>query len=186
MELDMDLGAVRESMDARRRLPDAALADELVTELHEARYSNTWGSWLGREEVFYERCAALVEGMTWDDVRALGGQEIRALESIAKASQSGMSASSLPSTLRVVPRAGTVAGGVVEVITYSPYDPAMVPEAVWAALSLFDGNRSTPDVLAMMPPAATGFFDDERALPYLLDYGLLGASVPTVAAAQAH
>lgn len=110
-------------------------------------YAKSWGEWRGRETEFYIRCADLVDRLSWRDVLAICGPDVRAHALAAQEAYRRLKSEDLPTPVK--------AGGfqivslgreTVRLNTYSEYDPIDVPRVVLDLLAQFDG-RPTADVL---------------------------------------
>lgn len=151
----------------------SSFADELVKEYHDARHRRSWGGWAGKEAEFYERCSAAVAPLEWRDVRALGGQRLRAREVAVLDAYRHLVAPTIPARLRAAATpALRVTGNYVRITTYSPHDPIAMPETAWRALRRFDG-RPVETVIAEMPTRARREFEDHGLLQKLVDYQIL-------------
>lgn len=100
-----------------------------------------WGRWAGRERDFYRECARLVDGLSWEQVLALGGPELRALARLAREAHARLSQDELPQRLRVGSfQVAAVGPRTTRVVSYSPIDPIELPAALMAVLPWFDGR----------------------------------------------
>lgn len=140
----------------------------------QARYRACWGPWAGREEDFYRACAALVAPMSWDDVRAIGGSELRAMEAVVGLALDRATSDALPARLTL----GTaqvigLTRDTVRVQGYSFLDPLDVPKALFDVLHCFDG-RPVADAIRAASEAA-GQTVPEGAIRALLDHEILRA-----------
>ena len=106
-----------------------------------------WGEWLGREEDFYRACAAKVDPLDVEAVRAIGGVEVMLGARRVREAAVARGRRSLPRVLcHKVTHAVAVEGGVALYGSRAPYDPLRVSGAVAEALAAFDG-RPTREVL---------------------------------------
>lgn len=106
-----------------------------------------WGSWLGREETFYQECARLVEALSWADVLQLCGPEMRARARAVHQAYRRLMSDDVPTRLKPGPFTiieSTPARATVN--TYRQYDPLSLPQVLLSALPHFDG-RPTEEVL---------------------------------------
>lgn len=157
--------------------PDAAGrpdVSELGGPLDSARYREVWGEWEGREREFYRACAKLVEPLDWDEVLGICGPSVRVLAQLVRDAYEHLASEAIPERLRL----GSVAlasaeNGKYRVMSYSPYDPVMVPEQLVGALSYFDG-RPTEDALTAIL-AERNISVDLRLVRRMVDFGLLKA-----------
>jgi len=126
----------------------ALTAEAIDQTVPEREYAQAWNAWEGREVEFYERCAALVERLSWEDVLAICGQDLRADWLITQERFRQLCDLTVPTRLA----AATVAGaeflpGAVRLRTYSSLDPIDVPDRLIQTLRHFDG-REISEVLA--------------------------------------
>jgi hypothetical protein len=131
-----------------------------------------WGRWTGRERAFFDQCADRVGSLTWREVAAIGGPEVRVRERLVRQSHAALVSDSQPARLRV----GSLSIGEMQtdfdrIWTYSPLDPVDLPRPLLAALHHFDG-RPTADALRAIAEIA-GIRIDERLLRTLVDFRIL-------------
>lgn len=138
------LASLRADADAPRSV-DAATADSTVGD---ALWAARWGPWAGREEALYAACAERADALSWSDVRALGGVDLRVLEEIARARVAARDDAELPERLRVgVHQVLAVGAGGARVVTWSALDPIELPALLLSVLHYFDG-RPTAEAFA--------------------------------------
>src|SRR5271169_65518 len=147
---------------------------ELGGPLDVARYRELWGEWEGREKEFYRACAGLVEPLGWDEVLGICGPRVRVLAQLVRDAYEHLVSDAIPERLRL----GSVglasaAGGKYLVVSYSPYDPVMVPEQLVGVLRYFDG-RPTEDALTAILSEGN-LVVDLRLVRRMVDFGLLKA-----------
>jgi hypothetical protein len=122
--------------------------DELLAHAFGDDTAAAWGSWTGRERELYRACADRVATLSWDQIVAICGVEVRGHQQLARHRREP--GRPVPSRLR--PAALRVLSLTEErctTITYSPFDPIEMPRALFDVLSEFDG-RPTDDVLAAL------------------------------------
>ena len=111
------------------------------------RYSRIWNGWDGSEEEIYRACAGLVTTLTWKDVLAIGGPQMRLAARVLQQEYQAMLNGSLPQVLRPgkmeLIRLGNES---CRVATYSSLDPLELPREVLDLLAMFDG-RPTDEVI---------------------------------------
>lgn len=131
-----------------------------------------WGPWLNDKEGFYKRCAALVERLTLDEVRAIAGIEAKVREMAALAAFTSLSrptpAHLTTGSFNVM---GTRRDGGVRAVTYSSLDALDIPSQLIAVLPLFDG-RPTEAVLKQLDEQYK-IQIDPAYITMLADWGVL-------------
>jgi hypothetical protein len=127
-----------------RSAPDVS---ELGGEINWAEYRKLWGTWAGREANFYRECARLVEPLGWEQVEQICGPRVRILRALVHDAYAHLGSDAIPERLRMgrVQFAGAQGGGY-KIVSYSNYDPLLLPEKLARALPYFDG-RPTEDAL---------------------------------------
>ena len=147
---------------------------ELGGPLDAARYRAVWGAWEGREKEFYRASAELVAPLDWDAVLGICGPAVRVLLGLVRDAYDHLVSDAIPERLRLGSVALThAAGGKFRVVSYSPYDPVMVPEELVSALGTFDG-RPTEDALTAIL-AERNLRVELSLVRRLVDFGLLKA-----------
>ena len=147
---------------------------ELGGPLDAARYREVWGAWEGREKEFYRASAEIVAPLDWDAVLGICGPAVRVLSGLVRDAYDHLVSDAIPERLRLGAVALThAAGGKFRVVSYSPYDPVMVPEELVSALGTFDG-RPTEDALTAIL-AERNLRVDLSLVRRLVDFGLLKA-----------
>lgn len=131
-----------------------------------------WGPWLGREEAFYTACAEKVEGLSWADVRAIGGPDLAVLEGVARRAHGRATSVDLPGRLKLgtVQLAAARAGGV-RAVTYSVMDAIDLPTPLLPLLPLFDGRETQAILDDLSSNHGVGLEPD--FLRQLVDWGVL-------------
>ncbi len=144
------------------------LVDELVGPSSD-RYCALWGSWLGKEEHFFVRCAQLVGTMSWADVLRACGPEVVARARCVLAAFEAL-AGKLPQRVRVAPgvhEAYALAGATLAV--QGSTDTLSVPSDVMSRVREIDEC----DVQDLARESANRPALDAAWIQALLDYGLL-------------
>jgi len=166
LELDYGVGGlpmtlIRSGEEEIGRL-DANALDGRVDPSVQSLY---WGAWVGREEEFYQACAARVAPLAWKEVLDICGPDVGLFAKGLLDAWMAREAHDVPARLRL---GGFHLLGINEqgatVVTYSPFDPITIPALLMTALHYFDG-RSTEEAFQVLA--------DERGLQ--LDDALLGA-----------
>lgn len=152
--------------------PERRLWEELTGAEVGPAYDALWGEWLGREEEFFSRCAALVTNMSWRKVRRIVGPNVAAAERLAAGRFRDLRRRSLPRVLvqREV-RIEPAGEGRCQVGTYSRYDPLTLDSGTLKALSEFDG-RPLGEVLRAC--RRRGVTLSEDTVRRLADWAILG------------
>jgi hypothetical protein len=122
-------------------------ASEIAGQRDPALQRAIWGSWLGREHDFFERCAAIVAPLAWSDIERIGGARLALLSRLLVEAHEKLVSREVPRTvrrrhLRVV----YASRESVHLVGYSHTDPLRVPKELVDALDCFDG-RPTRDAL---------------------------------------
>ncbi len=174
----LELGVESRSLDALIQAgawngtPGSLSSEALDHTVSPREYALGWAPWEGREFEFYARCAELVDRLSWIDVLAVGGQDLRAAWLITQDRYRQLRDPGVPDRLA----AGTVAGAEflpdgVRLSTYSALDPLDVPHEVVAALRYFDG-REIPQVMSEIK-SRLGIELEASLLRKLVDFDLL-------------
>jgi hypothetical protein len=147
---------------------------ELGGPLDAERYRELWGEWEGREREFYRACAKLVKPLGWDAVLGICGPRVRVLAQLVRDAYVHLASEAIPERLRLGPIVlASTGNGKYRVMSYSPYDPVIVPEQLVSVLRYFDG-RPTEDALAAIQ-AERNISVDIRLVRRMVDFGLLKA-----------
>jgi hypothetical protein len=134
-----------------------------------------WGNWHGRVEEFYQHCAHLVDALSWNEVRAIGGVEVNILVRLLLDAYGKLMSDEIPERLKTgaVRIVGLTKDGC-RIISYSDYDPLDVPKRLVEVLGYFDGRPRTEALAAIT--AAEGIKLDETLVRKLTDFRIL---IPT-------
>jgi hypothetical protein len=124
----------------------ASLLDGLVDS---ALYHRLWGqAWIDREREFYIAAANAVQSLTWSDVTTICGAKLQLHSRLTRDAYHKLIADALPEYLRPGEFSATMAQpGFVILRSYSPNDQVIAPQAMLDTLMLFDGIRTTTEVL---------------------------------------
>ena len=102
-----------------------------------------WGKWAGREQSLYREAGRLAGGLSWADIMALGGADLRVAVQLTQAAYARLTTARLPARLRA--KAINLApdsGGAAVVTTYSPLDPLRLTAGVLEILPYFNGRTT--------------------------------------------
>jgi hypothetical protein len=165
---DEALKSLREWMLAKDELTAAALEERVERKV----YQRIWGSWLGCEHEFYVRCAELVEGLTWAEVSAICGPELRLQARLTQSAYARLLSDEIPPVLEPGSiQVSRAAKGTLRVTTYSTHDPLDAPDVVLDLLGEFDG-RPTGEVMDAIE-AEYGAKPELELIRKLVDFRLL-------------
>lgn len=113
-------------------------------------YGRIWGKWHGRERAFFSRCAELVGVLSWKDVLAICGPEVRAHERLTQDSYRCLISDDIPSSLKVGSfQLAHMNQGITRVSTYLSSDPLDVPNTLMEVLHYFDGRPTESAIAAI-------------------------------------
>ena len=134
----------------RRARPGARLTSNSLDGIPDLNvYERTWGAtWVNRERDFYLASARLVEPLRCADVLEICGAQVQLYASLTRVAYKRLLAYEIPPYLKPGKYSATAAQpGFIALQSYSPDDQIVVPRAILDALLLFDGRRSTLDVI---------------------------------------
>ena len=134
--------------DARRAAtPSCLQRGDLDAAGDAAAHAQLWGSWNGREEELYRRCAALVDGLSWREAASICGVEAEVLGRAVREAHTALMSRAVPERVRLGRFQITAADdrGFL-VVGYSPFDPIRLPKTLMGLLHHFDG-RPTAQIL---------------------------------------
>ncbi len=147
--------------------------NDLEGEVDPQAYRADWGNWAGREEEFYLACARLVDPLSWEDVMAICGSEVRILARLALKAYKTLMSDEIPNSLKTSPYSVvSTSPDFTRVVTYSGYDPLDLPQPLMNLLHHFDG-RPTDEVLWAIAEEE-GIELDESLVRKLADFRILG------------
>lgn len=151
--------------------------DLLIDEVDDADYAQLWGTWRSREREFFLRCASVVEAMSWNDVIAVAGPDIKLLAASTKELHHEVRSKAIPTRLEIgsIRVVGTTEEGVC-VQSYSEYDAIVVPTDLFAVLHRFEG-RTVREARALLE-SEDGIEVDDAFLRTLIDFDILRAHAP--------
>jgi hypothetical protein len=157
--------------EERADRPDVA---ELDGPLDQTRYQRIWGEWAGREEEFYRLCANLVEPLDWQAVQGICSPRVRVLADLVRDAYEHLTSEAIPARLRCGSfQIVDARDGKYWVVSYSGYDPLVMPESLAAVLHYFDG-RPTEEALAAIL-VARNIRIDLSLVRRMVDFGVLQA-----------
>ncbi len=153
-------------------LDDVITGDTLDNKVDEKAYQRMWDTWFGREREFFQRCAELVSPLSWADVVAVCGTEVRKHIRLTQESYGRLTSENMPNALNVGPiNLVQMERGSTRVRSYSDYDPLDIPNVVMELLQYFDG-RPTEQSLAAIAKER-GIRVDPALVQKLVDFKVL-------------
>ncbi len=175
LELDVGTEALRRLFPPPQRATAQTFDEhDLDGRVDLKEYRALWGTWAGREREFYRSSAALVNPLTWQEVRALCGPEVGVYVRLTQEAYRALHSQMIPPALRVRrfevvdsrPEASTLA-------SYSRFDPLKVPRPLLRVLPYFDG-RPTDEAVQCIA-AEQGIQLDPPLMRKLVDFEILSA-----------
>jgi hypothetical protein len=137
-----------------------------------ASYRMLWGKWLGREVEFYQACAERVNGLTWQQVSAIGGPVVHVAVQLVLEAYRRLLSKELPAALEAGSlQISHLASDTVRVSAHNGNDPLELPRELLEVLGRFDG-RPTGDVLDDILDE-TGMEIHPELVRKLADFGIL-------------
>jgi hypothetical protein len=173
LELGLGNDALRQILaNESKSQSDAVTGEAIDNRVDRESYERLWGNWFGNEVEFFVECSKLVNPLSWKDVLAVTGPEVRAWSRLTQDAYRDLTSNDIPSSLK----AGQmhlvrITRDVARVSTYSAFDPLDIPTAVMESLHYFDG-RPTDDALALIA-AEKGIRLDPSLVRKMVDFGLL-------------
>lgn len=143
---------------------------ELDGTVDKAHMKLAWGTWLGREAQFYSECWKRVKALSWTDVLAICGPDVRVRARAVVAAYKAHESTQLPEALAIGSFQSKPVGKKTRLRTFSPTDVIDLDPSVVAALAEFDG-RPTAEVLEVL--ATRGVSLDDGELRRLVDFEVL-------------
>ncbi len=156
-------------LDARRNLTP----EELDDRVDPARQRRIWGEWHGREREFYEACARLVAPLSWPQVLAVCGSEVRARARLTHTAYQSLITDEIPARLRLGSFTVMEAGADFYRL-YHPeigIDTLTLSARVMRLLPYFDGRPRAEIVAQIETQEHLRFTDD--LLRRLVDFKIL-------------
>lgn len=152
--------------------------DETVTgksidgEFDPKAYARIWGEWRRRERELFVRCAELVTPLSWSQVLAIAGPEVRAYARLTREAYAKLLSEEVPAQLTVGSlQLVQIQNGLSRISTYSDFDPVDIPQSVMELLPYFDG-RPTDQVLSAIA-RERGVTLDPALVRKMVDFKLL-------------
>lgn len=177
------LGIAEDSIVRTLALKAEALGDQVGRTLASSSFDSgsLWGEWLGREEVFYSKCADLVQPLEWDQVREICGPVVAAYWGAVKAD---LELVAIPSRIRH-PTLGSCrverhSSSELRLSSYSTYNPLVVPNEMAYLLQYFDGSSIEDTVDRIKEEHDLDI--DLNLIQRLMDFGVLEESKDSVRA----
>ena len=132
-----------------------------------------WGPWWLRQREFFQECSALVDSLSWEEVTAIGGQEVRIPARLVYLSYGRVNADRLPKYLRIASWKKVILqdSDFYRVWAYNRYDPLDVWKSVLDQLHHFDGQ--TPVASVLRRAKMMGVKLDRKLIRQFLDFGIL-------------
>lgn len=131
-----------------------------------------WGKWAGREREFYRAAARLVHALSWSEIVAIGGPDLKASIVIATRDYQRLMTPTLPERLQMGRFQLSSSGdGAALISSYSPVDPLRVSPAVMEILPYFEGRTTREARQAIR--RELGHQVETDLLQRLVDFGIL-------------
>jgi hypothetical protein len=134
-----------------------------------------WHAWSAHAAAYYRESAALVDELSWDEVRTIAGPELTPLIAELREAHAALAAEApeplVPGLVRISRRGPTT----TRVVTYSDSDAIDLPSELVALLPRFDG-RPTDVVLAEL--AGEGVVLTPALVARLVDFAVLAPAAP--------
>jgi len=155
-----------------REASDSLTSESLENRVDGDSYGRLWGTWLGREAEFYLACGRLVAELSWSDVLAISGPEVRVLSQLTlQAYEQLLSAEVAPALEVGSMQLVQITRDTARVTTYSEIDPLDLPRSMFEFLHYFDG-RPTADALSAIE-SEQGVRLDPALVRKMMDFSLL-------------
>ena len=147
--------------------------EELDERVDPARQRRLWGAWYGREREFYEACGAMVARLSWPEVLALCGSEVRAWARLTYKAYRALISDDIPARLRLGSFTVMEAGADFYRLSHPNIgmDVFTLSAKVMRLLPYFDG-RPTADIVAQITAQERLRFTDDL-LRQLVDFKIL-------------
>jgi Fe-S-cluster containining protein len=173
LELDPGDEALRRLLTDESKARSKPVTGEAIdNRVDPESYAKLWGDWLGREGEFFVECAGLVNPLSWDDVLAVTGSEVRGWARLTKDAYRRMTSDEVPPALKVgAMHLVKITRDMTRVSSYSSFDPVDIPSPVMESLHFFDG-RPTDDAIAAIA-GEKGIRLDPSLVRKMVDFALL-------------
>ncbi|MBR0848651.1 hypothetical protein JQ543_12935 [Bradyrhizobium diazoefficiens] len=178
LELDVGTDSLQQASEWHRNR-GTLTHDALDDRVDPACYARHWGAWRGREQEFFRRCAQLVDPLSWEDVLAICGPDVRLHADLTRECYARLISDDIPrflkpGSLQIV----DMNPSATRIHTYRQTDPLDVPPVIMELLPYFDGRRATPDVISVIA-GERGLRLDHALVRKLVDFMLLVPSDST-------
>ncbi|HEY6249690.1 MAG TPA: hypothetical protein VI685_06995, partial [Candidatus Angelobacter sp.] len=128
-----------EQMEHRGKIAGCDLDQESNIPLQKS----VWGEWLGREREFYQRCARLVDPLTWADVCGICGPAMAAQSQILAEKYKELLSSAIPDRLKLGKvELVQISQSCATVTSYSSLDPVRLSRQLYDLLPFFSGQST--------------------------------------------
>jgi hypothetical protein len=131
-----------------------------------------WGRWEGRPRALFVETSRIVAGMTWKEIEAIGGDEVRDLAHETRSHhQALLGAPYQPASPKLAPFDLQSDDGVrARIATYTPFDPLEIPSALLRELHRFDAR---PRAQAIADIKSRGLALGDELMQRLSDWRLI-------------
>ncbi len=149
LELGIELEVLRQFLAAKESTQIIYLLELEQEESHLQLETQRklWGQWAGRELDYFKACARLVEPLTWADISAISGPELRLWARLTGQAHQNLLSDALPERLRLGSfQIVQIQAEASLVQSYINTDLLKIPQPVWEILSYFDGRPITEAV----------------------------------------
>jgi hypothetical protein len=166
---ELRVGSAEADELAPRTSPDVS---EVGGEIDWAHYRKLWGEWAGREIDFYRACGRLVEPLSWDQVEQICGPRVRILAGLLRDAYASLGSEVIPERLRLGQITfSAIEGNAYRVVSYSHYDPVLMPERLARVLRYFDGRPTEEALEAILTQESIRL--DLSLVRRMVDFGIL-------------
>jgi hypothetical protein len=173
LELGLGDQALRNLLAAESKSQTDRISGEAIdNKVDRESYQKLWGNWLGREAEFFVECARLVNPLSWNDVLAVTGPDVRAWALLTQDAYRDLISHEIPPALKAGPmHLVRITRDTARVSTYSAFDPVDIPTAVMESLHYFDGRKAEAAIASIA--AEKGIRLDPSLVSKMVDFGLL-------------
>lgn len=157
----------------KAKQPERVTAEDIDRNVDPARYRLAWGDrWIDREREFYMSTARLVSALSWSEILNIAGPRVRLAARLARESYDDLVSDAIPDVLHRG-RFGVIDAqdGFVVLQGMGSRDHLPMLPSVVDVLPLFDGQRSTADVL--VEAKRSGVRMSEWTVQQLVDFKIL-------------
>jgi hypothetical protein len=173
LELGLGDDALRHLLAAESKSQSDSIPGEAIdNRVDRDSYARLWGNWLGREDEFFIECARLVNPLSWNEVLAITGPEVRAWARLTEDAYRRLTSDEIPPALKAGPmQLVQITRDMTRVSTYSVFDPIDIPSVVMESLHYFDG-RPTDEALTAIA-GEKGIRLDPSLVRKMVDFAML-------------